>query len=101
MRLLGRPISGWLGLIALSLLMLIIGGPVVIAVPVLVLLAQAWPNRYGVLAFAAAVASGLLAALSGHPAAPTSGAFGAPAQAFALIALAAALIPVFTRGAEP
>ena len=94
--LLGRlraPASWWLGLIALAGLIVIIGGPVAIAVPVLVVLADLWPNRYGVLAFGAAVASGLLAALSSHPAAPTSGAFGAPAQAFALVALAAALIP--------
>ena len=96
--------SWWLGLIALGALLVIIGGPVVIAVPVLVVLAERWPNRYGVLAFGAAVASGLFAALSSHPAASGSGAFGAPAQAFALVALAAALIPVRpTRsgGAEP
>ncbi|HYK32424.1 MAG TPA: hypothetical protein VEV63_10705, partial [Streptosporangiaceae bacterium] len=96
--------SWWLGLIALSALLVIIGGPVVIAVPVLMVLAERWPNRYGVLAFGAAVASGLFAALSSHPAASGSGAFGAPAQAFALVALAAALIPVRpTRsgGAEP
>jgi len=101
------PVSWWLGLIALSALMLIIGGPVVIAVPLLVVFAGLWPNRYGVLAFCAAVASGLFAALSSHPAAPASGAFGAPAQAFALVALAAALIPARpvrqaeSRGAEP
>ncbi|HWF80015.1 MAG TPA: alpha-(1-_3)-arabinofuranosyltransferase family protein, partial [Streptosporangiaceae bacterium] len=87
------PAPWWLGLTALCGLMLIIGGPVVIAVPVLVAAAELWPNRYGALAFAAAVVSGLLAALSAHPAATTSGAFGAPAQAFALVALAAALIP--------
>ncbi len=97
LRLPGGPVSWWLGLIALSLLMLVIGGPLVVAVPVLVLLARAWPNRYGVLAFAAAVVSGLLAALSAHPAAPTSGTFGGPAQAFALVALAAALIPALPR----
>ena len=98
------PVSWWLGLIALSALLLIVGGPVVIAVPVLVVLAERWPNRYGVLAFGAAVASGLFAALSSHPAAPASGAFGAPAQAFALVALAAALIPArpaTSGGAEP
>lgn len=105
--LLGRlraPASWWLGLIALSAAIVIVGGPVVVAVPVLVVLADLWPNRYGVLAFGAAVASGLLAALSSHPAAPTSSAFGAPAQAFALVALAAALIPArpgASRGAEP
>lgn len=98
------PVSWWLGVIALSVLMLIIGGPVVIVVPVLVVLAERWPNDYGVLAFSAAVVSGLLAAVSAHPAAPTSGAFGAPAQAFALVALAAALIPARpapSGGAEP
>ena len=105
--LLGRlraPASWWLGLIALSGLMLIIGGPVVVVVPVLVVLADLWPNRYGAVAFGAAVASGLIAALSSHPAIATSGAFGAPAQAFALVALAAALIPArpgASRGAEP
>lgn len=86
-------LSWWLGIAALGALMLIIGGPLVLAVPVLVVLSGRWPNRYGVLALGAAIASGLLAALSAHPAAPASGAFGAPAQAFALVALAAALIP--------
>jgi hypothetical protein len=84
--------------------MVVIGGPVVIALPGLLLLAARWPNRYGVLALGAAIASGLLAALSAHPAASTSGAFGSAAETCALVALAAALIPAWPRkkgGAEP
>jgi arabinofuranan 3-O-arabinosyltransferase len=87
--------SSWLiGMLALTVLVLIIGGPAVIAVPLLAYLAYRWPNRYGVVALAAVVASGLVAALAAHKTSAGSGAFSGIAQAFALIALAAALVPV-------
>ncbi len=89
-----RPLVAWLGLAALCVLMLIVGGPLVLAVPFLVAGAALWPNRYGVVAFGCMVGSGLLAAMAANPAATGSGAFGGPAQACALVALAAALIPV-------
>ncbi|HET9895257.1 MAG TPA: alpha-(1-_3)-arabinofuranosyltransferase family protein [Streptosporangiaceae bacterium] len=81
------------GFVALCALLLIAGGPVAVAVPLLALLAARWPTRYGALAFACMIVSGLLAAMVANPAATGSGAFGAAAQACALVALAAALIP--------
>jgi len=84
----------WLWLGALAVLMAIIGGPVVLAVPVVALLAYWWPGWYGGLAAAAMVAAGVFASLTAHPALPGTGAFGAPAQACALVALACALMPV-------
>jgi arabinofuranan 3-O-arabinosyltransferase len=89
------PSSVWLGLIALCGLILIISGPVVIVVPVLGYVAYRWPDRLGAVAFAAALLSGVLAALSAHPAAAGSGAFSGTAQALAVIALAAAIVPVW------
>ena len=86
--------AAWLiGMLALCALVFIAGGPIVIAVPVLGYLAYRWPNRYGVLAFAAVIVSGVVAAVAAHPAAPGSGPFSGIAQACALIALAAALVP--------
>src|SRR5260370_15000269 len=86
--------SSWLGLISVCVLIAIIGGPVAGVVPVFGYVAYRWPTKYGVLAFAAMVAAGALTAAAAHPAAG-SGAFGAPAQAFALTALAAALMPAW------
>ncbi len=89
------PVPVLTGLIALGVLMLIIGGPVVAVVPLIACIAYRWPNRYGALALAAMIASGLIAAAAAHRAVPGSGAFSGTAQAFALIALAAALVPAW------
>ncbi len=40
------------------------------------------------------VAAGVLTAVAAHPALPGTGAFGAPAQVCALVALTCALMPV-------
>jgi hypothetical protein len=40
------------------------------------------------------IAAGILTALAAHPALPGTGAFGAPAQACALVALTCALMPM-------
>jgi arabinofuranan 3-O-arabinosyltransferase len=87
----------WLGLLAVTALLLVIGGPVALAVPVLAYLGWLLPRRPGwaplaALAFAAMAASGLLAAAQ-PSGAGLLGTFGGPAQACALVALAAALIP--------
>ncbi len=84
--------GAWATLGALGVLMLAVGGPVVLAVPILALLAWRWPGRLPLLACAPARRR-VLTALAVNPAVTGSGAFGAPAQACALIALAAALTP--------
>jgi arabinofuranan 3-O-arabinosyltransferase len=92
----------WLGLLAVGLLLLVAGGPVVIALPALVLLALRWPGRLPVLAAVAMVTAGVLAATPAEFTTIGQGAFGAPAQACALVALAAAVMPpaIRRRGQE-
>jgi arabinofuranan 3-O-arabinosyltransferase len=83
----------WLALLGLTVLIAIVGGPIAIAVPVVAYLAYRWPSWFGVLAAAGMIAAGTLTALAAHPALPGTGAFGAPAQACALVALTCALMP--------
>jgi arabinofuranan 3-O-arabinosyltransferase len=90
--------SSWVQLGGLCLLILLLGRYAVFAVPVIALVAYRWPGWYGSIALAAAVTTGLLTVLSGSSAPSSSGAFGAPAQAFALIALAVALMPAPPEG---
>ena len=91
----------WLGVLAVTALIFVAGGPVAIAVPVLAYLAwrlsraprQTSPGAWlPWVAFGAMVASGLLSALRPFGGG-LIGSFGGPAQACALIALAAALMP--------
>ncbi|PZS37647.1 MAG: DUF3367 domain-containing protein [Pseudonocardiales bacterium] len=91
-------IRAWAGLGALGVLILAVGGPVAVAVPILAGLAWRWPRWLPLLACAGLLAAGVLTALAVNPAAIGSGAFGAPAQACALIALAAALTPRLGSG---
>src|SRR5262249_62192429 len=71
------------------------GGPMVLALPVVALPANWWPGWFGGLAAAAMVAGGVIASVTSHPALQGAGAFGAPAQACALVALVCALMPVW------
>jgi arabinofuranan 3-O-arabinosyltransferase len=87
--------SAWLGLFALAVLMAIVGGPMVLAVPVVALLAYWWPGWFGALAVAGMAAAGVFTSLAAHPALQGTGAFGAPAQACSLVALVCALMPVW------
>ena len=88
----------WLGVLGVTALIFVAGGPVALAVPVLAYLAgrprspgrpRAWLPW---VAFAGMVTSGLLSAARPFGAG-LLGPFGGPAQACALIALAAALTP--------
>jgi arabinofuranan 3-O-arabinosyltransferase len=88
------PAPAWLGVLALAVLIAVAGGPMVLAVPVLVVAAYWWPRWCGGIAAVAMIASGVLTAMAAHPPLAGTGAFGAPAQACALIALTAALMPV-------
>ncbi len=83
----------WLGVGALAVLLAVVGGPMVLAVPLAVVLAYYLPRWCGWIAFAAMLAAGVLTALAVHPAQAGTGAFGGPAQACALIALTVALVP--------
>lgn len=95
------PSRGWLGLLAVAALIFVAGGPVALAVPLLAWLAWRSARSPGgrapadwlpVVAVAGMVVSGLLSAVR-----PFGdglfGPFGWPAQACALVALAAALMP--------
>jgi arabinofuranan 3-O-arabinosyltransferase len=94
-------LARWLALLALTVLIAIVGGPVAVAVPVVAVLAYRWPSWFGGLAAAGMVAAGVLTALASHPALPGTGAFGAPAQACALVALTCALMPVLPDALLP
>jgi arabinofuranan 3-O-arabinosyltransferase len=98
----GGPAAGlagpWLAAVAAALVLALAGGLVAIADPVVILLG--WWRRAWVpwLAFGAmCVAGGLVIAQLSHGAQPGFGPFGWPAQAAALIALAAALVPPVPR----
>jgi arabinofuranan 3-O-arabinosyltransferase len=80
---------GWIVVVSVTALILVAGGVVALVVPVLAWLAGR--VRLAVLAFGAMVASGLLAAVRPFGTG-LLGPFGWPAQACALVALAAALI---------
>jgi arabinofuranan 3-O-arabinosyltransferase len=92
----------WLGLVAVGTLLFVVGGPVVLAVPVLAVVSSRWPRSVPALAAGAMLAAGWIAATAPQQNVIGSGAFSAPAQAFALIALAAALTPTvgFPRDGE-
>ncbi len=80
---------GWIGVVGVTAVILVAGGVVALVVPVLAWLAGR--VRLPVLAFGAMAASGLLAAVRPFGTG-LFGPFGWPAQACALVALAAALI---------
>jgi arabinofuranan 3-O-arabinosyltransferase len=83
----------WLGPAAVFLLILVLGGPVALAVPVLAVIAALRPRLLPVISLAAMIVAGVIAADAGVPAVTGAGAFGPWAQACALVALAAALYP--------
>ena len=102
----------WLGVLAVTALIFVVSGPMALVVPVLAALAWLpWRQRADqpgrtaleplpLIALAAMVASGVLSAAS-----PSGqgllGPFGWPAQACALVALAAALIPAAALPPRP
>ena len=92
------PVGHWLAVAAAAVVLALVGGPLVAAVPVVLMLGWWRPRWVPWLAFAAMCAAGALAMTSlGHGPQAGAGAFGWPAQAAALIALAAALTPTGRR----
>jgi arabinofuranan 3-O-arabinosyltransferase len=92
------PVGYWLAAAAAALLLAVVGGLAAIAVPAVILLG--WWRRQWVpwLAFITACVAGMLAITALRPGTqPGFGPFGWPAQAAALIALAAALVPPVPR----
>jgi NRPS condensation-like uncharacterized protein len=83
----------WVGPLAVAGLIAAVGGPLVLAVPVLAVIAALRPRWLPAVSLAAMLAAGLIAATAAAPAATGSGAFGPAGQACALVALAAALYP--------
>jgi arabinofuranan 3-O-arabinosyltransferase len=99
----GRPAARTVAVfVPLAVVIWLAGGPAAIAVPVLAGLAWWRPRWLPPIAFAAMMIAGVAAAGTSNPTAMGSGAFGGLAQACALVALAAALMPVAARpAAEP
>jgi arabinofuranan 3-O-arabinosyltransferase len=88
------PLGYWLAVAAAAVVLALVGGPLVAAVPVVLVLGWWRPRWVPWLAFATMCVAGAVAMTSlGHGPQTGAGAFGWPAQAAALIALAAALTP--------
>ena len=88
-----RRLPRWAGPAAVAVLILLIGGPVVLALPVVALVAALRPRWLPVISLVAMLAAGLIAATATAPATLGGGEFGPAGQACALLALAAALYP--------
>lgn len=89
------PLGYWLAVAATAVVLALVGGPLVAAVPVVLVLGWWRPRWVPWLAFVAMCVAGALAMTSlAHGPQTGAGAFGWPAQAAALIALAAALTPI-------
>lgn len=94
----GGPMPFWTGMVAVTALLTVVGGVLAVAVPLVVLLGRWRPGWVPWLAFGAMTAAGVFSAVGVHPGVVHgTGAFGAPAQAVALVALAAALTPLAVR----
>ncbi len=97
----GNEFHAWAGaakhvaiLIPLAALIFVAGGPVAVAVPLLAVIDGWRPRWLPVIALCTMLAAGLTAATARTPTSPGSGPFSGTAQALALVALAAALLPV-------
>ncbi|MER5964595.1 alpha-(1-_3)-arabinofuranosyltransferase family protein [Streptomyces sp. NPDC002057] len=92
----GAPAPGLLlGTVVLTLVGVVVAGPLAALVPVLAVLAWRRPGLLAPLAFAAMTGAGIAALTgSGEPTSLGRGAYGSPAQLLALVALFAALVTV-------
>jgi len=91
-------VGSWSGALGVIGLLFLAGGPLVLAGACLVLLAWRCPRLLPAIAFCGMAAAAVLTATAARPpSALGHGAFSAPAQAAALVAFGAALIPVSAR----
>jgi arabinofuranan 3-O-arabinosyltransferase len=82
-----------LGVVALTLVTAVVAGPLALVVPLLAVVARRRPGVLVPVAGVAMAAAGVVAATgAGGPVAEGAGAFGATAQALALVALCAAVV---------
>jgi arabinofuranan 3-O-arabinosyltransferase len=92
------PVGYWLGAVAAALVLALAGGPVAVAVTAVILLGWWRCQWVPWLTFTAMCAAGVLVIIGlNNGAQPGFGAFGWPAQAAALIAVTAALVPAVPR----
>ncbi|MFD6415408.1 alpha-(1-_3)-arabinofuranosyltransferase family protein [Streptomyces sp. NPDC060194] len=88
-----------LGAVVLTLVMVVVAGPLALLVPVLAVVAWFRSRLLAVIAFVAMTVAGVIAAVgAGEAPARDAGAFSPAAQVFALIALVAALVTVGGQG---
>ena len=88
-------IPSWLLIVACALVIFSVGGPVVLAVPILVVVARFWPRRLPWIALTGMVAAGLVSAWHiGNGAQSGIGAYGAWAQLAALLSIGAVLASI-------
>jgi arabinofuranan 3-O-arabinosyltransferase len=90
----GRPLGQLVTLVLVTALIVVAGGFAAVAVPVLAIIGRKRPAWLPRIAAAAMLAAGMVSAIASQRTVLGSGVFGGPAQACALIALAAALMPV-------
>jgi arabinofuranan 3-O-arabinosyltransferase len=93
----GRPLGQLLTLVLVTALIVVAGGFTAVAVPVLAIIGRKRPAWLPRIAAATMLAAGVVSAIASQRTLPGSGVFGGPAQACALIALAATLMPVLPR----
>jgi arabinofuranan 3-O-arabinosyltransferase len=93
-----RPIARTVAsLVPLAVVIWLAGGPLVLAVPLLAALGWWRPRWLPTVALGSMLLAGVVAAGAGSFTAMGSGAFSGLAQAFALLALTAALMPAIAR----
>jgi arabinofuranan 3-O-arabinosyltransferase len=96
----GRPMARTVAVfVPLAVVIWLAGGPLVIAVPALACLGWWRPRWLPPVALGSMLFAGVAAATAGDPTAMGSGAFGGLAQACALVALTAGLMPAIHRSA--
>jgi arabinofuranan 3-O-arabinosyltransferase len=96
-----RAAKSLLAYLPLAAVIFVAGGPIVLAVPVLAVVANWRPRWLPAVAAGAMLAAGIVAAAARIPTVAGSGPFSGPAQVCALVALSAALMPAIAGSQRP